>query len=244
MRYLGERLHERGWAVSGPALPGHTTTPEEMADSTFDEWYAAVEHAFDELAARCDAVAVVGQSLGGLLALHLAAQRGDELAAVASLAAPIWLPRLSRAVGGLYARIPQLDGWVPMIPKVAGSDVRDPAMRRSNPSYRVIPARALAQLDRAMKVVRAELTRVRVPTLVLHGRQDHTVPYACSEAIARGVSAAIVRHRPLHGSYHLIAIDIERDLVAQEVGRFFADRFAERGAVAEPAAGERATLRR
>src|SRR5687768_898804 len=96
MRYLGQRLHDRGLTVVGPALPGHTTTVEDLDATTWRDWAAAVDEAFDALRARCRRVAVVGQSLGGLLSLYLASRR-PEVAAVASLAAPLWLEGL----GGL-----------------------------------------------------------------------------------------------------------------------------------------------
>ena len=75
MRFLGETLAERGMTVSGIALPGHATRVEELEPLGHAEWTAAVAAAFDALAARCRTVAVVGQSMGGLLAMHLATRR-------------------------------------------------------------------------------------------------------------------------------------------------------------------------
>lgn len=230
MRYLGRRLSERGLLAVGPALPGHVTTPEALETTTWQDWYGGVERAFDDLRRRCDRVAVVGQSLGGLLALHLAARRGADMAAVCSLAAPLWLQGLGRvAVRATRPPLP-LGRWLRFFPKLGGSDVRDPLMRQQNPCYHKFPVRAVHQLVGFMDVVGRELHQVRVPTLVLHARRDHTAPYACSERIARGVGAAVVRHHALAHSFHLIAVDVERDLVAAEVGGFLVDHLG-RGAV-------------
>src|SRR5829696_1309179 len=97
MRYLGAHLARAGVAVHAPMLPGHGTTLDDLARTTRRDWLAAVERAVDAMRARCRRVAVIGQSLGGLLALHLASRRSD-LAAIGSLAAPLWL-------GGLAARV-------------------------------------------------------------------------------------------------------------------------------------------
>lgn len=228
MRHLGQRLSERGLAAVGPALPGHLSTPAALDATTWHDWYGAVERAFDDLRRRVPRVAVVGQSLGGLLALRLAAHRGADMAAVASLAAPLWLSRLGRMAVRATRPPSPLGRWIRSLPKLGGSDVRDPLMRRQNPAYREFPVRAVQQLADFMDVVGRELHLVRVPTLILHARRDHTAPYESSRRIATSVSAPVLRHRALARSYHLIAIDVERDVVAAEVGDFFATQCMDR----------------
>lgn len=223
LRYLGEQLAGHGWTVRGIALPGHATELSDLVDRRWEEWADAVTAAYDDLAARCTQVAVVGQSLGGLLALHLATRRTP--AAIASLAAPLWLDGLAGAVARALTR-GRLAGRVKFLPKLGGSDVRNPDAKRDNPSYRKLPVRALGQLLAYMDVVDAALPEVRAPLLVLHATQDHTAPMASALRIARRVATAPaeLRVRILPESYHLIAIDVERELVAAEVGGFF-DRY-------------------
>ena len=211
MQFLGEQLAHAGYTVHGLRLPGHGTRVEELDQTGWADWTRAVEDAFDELRLLCGQVAVVGQSLGGLLALHLAAQR-PEVAAVGSLATPLWLDGLGARVADWAAR--GVLRW-PAIPKLVRTDVRDPRVRRENPCYDRIPTRALGELTRFMKRVGAELESVHAPVLVLHGRRDHTAPVGCAAKIAARTKA--VRTRILDRSYHLIAADVERDIVAAEV---------------------------
>lgn len=220
VRYLGDRLASAGFRVSGPRLPGHGTRLADLDATRWSDWAGAVEDAFDALRARCRAVAVVGQSLGGLLALHLAARRGADLASVASLAAPLWLDGPAALVGrwaetGSLARVAP---WLRAIRKFGGSDIRDPRVRADNPCYDAIPLRALGELMRFMRVVDGELWRVRQPVLVLHATHDHTAPVRCAYRIAEGARAERVRILPR--SFHLIAVDVERDVVADEVISF------------------------
>jgi carboxylesterase len=223
VRHLGQRLSEQGLTVSGPALAGHTTSIAELDQTTWRDWYGTVEQSFDALRERCARVAVVGQSLGGLLALYLAAQRQEQLVAVAALATPLWLFPLARAA--VWATRPgrvvtdRLGRAVRALPKLAGSDVRDPVVKERNPCYQAVPVRALHQLVAFMGEVERHLPRVRVPALIMHSRQDHTAPYACSERIAARV-ADTVKHVALTESYHLIASDVEREQVAAEVSAF------------------------
>jgi carboxylesterase len=239
VRYLGERLAAAGISVVGPLLPGHGTRVEDLDAVTWQDWVAHVERAVDRVAERCDRVAIVGQSLGGLLALYVASRRpslpsgspplrGNKaaLTCVASLAAPLWLEGLSARVARWAA-----SGKVPFkaIPKFGGSDVLDPRSRVENPCYPAIPMKALRQLVEFMRVVDASLARVTQPTLVLHARQDHTAPVACADRIAEATHAERVRILPR--SYHLIAVDVERDVVAAEVIEFVRkhSRVEERG---------------
>ena len=214
MHYLGEQLARAGITVHGLRLPGHGTSVEDLDRTTWADWADALEDAFDSLRLMCGQVVVVGQSLGGLLALHLAAHRPD-VAAVASLATPLWLEGLGAKVAGWAAR--GALRW-PAIPKLVRTDVRDPRVRRENPCYEAIPTRALGELARFMQLVGGELGEVRAPVLVLHGRRDHTAPVACAGRIAERTQA--VRLRILPRSYHLIAADVERDIVAAEVATF------------------------
>ncbi|MCX5747884.1 MAG: alpha/beta fold hydrolase [Proteobacteria bacterium] len=209
LRYLGERLAYAGIGALGIRLPGHGTSIDDLDRTRWQDWAAAVDAAVTTLGARYERVAVVGQSLGGLLALHAAASRPD-IACVASLAAPLWLGGLA----GLAARYALRLGLT-RLPKLGGSDVRDPRVRAANPSYPAIPTRALAELSAFMRVVDDELPRVAQPVLVLHAAHDHTAPVACAARIATRTRAQRVRILPR--SYHLIAVDVERDIVAAEV---------------------------
>jgi carboxylesterase len=218
MRYLGERLQRDGFTVRGVRLPGHGTSVDDLERTTWTDWAAAVDEAIDDLRRRCRCVAIVGQSLGGLLALHAAARR-DDLAAVASCAAPL-------ALGGLAARAVR---WtqpggplerVRRLPKLGGSDCRDARARRANVSYDAVPVGALGQLMQFMQIVDAELPAVRAPLLVVHARRDHTAPVASAIRIAARAGAR--RTRILDDSFHLVTVDVERDAVAAEVSTFFA----------------------
>jgi esterase/lipase len=193
-------------------------------------------------------VAVVGQSLGGLLALHVAARR-PALAAVVALATPLWLagisgrvarwltdPRGPRGPRGPHGPRDQpisesagrasIGAWIAqrirqqirMLPKLGGSDVRDQRVRAENPGYDAIPTRALGELLEFMQIVDAALPRIVPPVLVVHARRDHTAPVACAARIAELARARRVRILPR--SFHLIAADVERDIVAAEVIAF------------------------
>ena len=51
MRGLAEAFAAAGYAVELPLLPGHGTSVDDMATTTFADWSEAVARAYDELAA-------------------------------------------------------------------------------------------------------------------------------------------------------------------------------------------------
>src|SRR5512134_2949565 len=85
VRPLAKVLRQNGYTVAGPLLPGHGTTPEQANRARWQQWVAAGEAAYRQLAGRCDQVVVGGESMGGLIALYLAAQH-PEVAAVLAYA--------------------------------------------------------------------------------------------------------------------------------------------------------------
>jgi carboxylesterase len=147
------------------------------------------------------------------------------MVAVASLAAPLWLEGLPRAAVRLTRAVPALARLLPQLPKIGGSDAAHRGTRSEIPSLSSVPVRALHQVDEIMGVVRGELERIHVPTLVIHADNDHTAPPASAPEIARRVGTDEVRLRTLPRSFHLIACDLERDVVAAEVATFFESRF-------------------
>jgi carboxylesterase len=59
-------------ALVGPALPGHATNLQDFAQVSADKWYKYVEGLCQELMQQYRMVDIIGLSLGGLLACHLA----------------------------------------------------------------------------------------------------------------------------------------------------------------------------
>ncbi len=89
MRLLGEYLHQQGLTVLGVRLAGHGTTPQDLNETKWQDWYKAVSDGVYRLQAGCDRVSIVGLSMGGLLTIKAAAELPVAKAAI--LAAPIYV---------------------------------------------------------------------------------------------------------------------------------------------------------
>ena len=73
MRWLGEALAGHGHTVFGVRLAGHATSPADLARTRWTDWLISVEEGLAFLAGVTDQVFLVGQSMGGMIALVAAA---------------------------------------------------------------------------------------------------------------------------------------------------------------------------
>jgi carboxylesterase len=229
LRRLGEMLANHGFRCHAPVLPGHGTTPQELERTRWQDWAKCVSDAFDELAAECSHVVVAGQSMGGALALNLAA-RDLRVSAVASLASPIWL---SGPIPPLLPIIKRVVRW-----HRAGDDVDlwHPGAVEELYSYGLRPTRSINELRRLCAVVRNQLAEIRAPVLVLHGERDRTIDPRCAHEISRRlIGSAAVQLRMLPRSGHAISVDVDRDAVNADILQWF-ERFAPSAAAVTSAA--------
>src|SRR5437764_4618246 len=71
MRPLAEAFAAAGYTVELPLLPGHGTKVEDMILTRWEDWSAAAEAAYEDLAKRVDKVVVAGLSMGGTITAWL-----------------------------------------------------------------------------------------------------------------------------------------------------------------------------
>ena len=215
LRRLGEHLAARGWRCYGPIVPGHGSLPMDLHRTQWQDWAAGVQRAFDELAAECDSVVVAGQSMGGALALHLAAT-DMRVRAVACLATPLWLP------GFLVNLLPMIRHVVRWHTPSSEVDLWDQNAVEELYSYGIRSTSSINQLRRLVAAVRDELAQVRAPVLVLHGGRDRLIAPACADEIARRlVSSREVELHVYPRSGHAISIDVDREDINRRVTAWF-----------------------
>ncbi len=85
--------------------------------------------------------------------------------------------------------------------------------------------------------MRADLPNVRAPTLVIHGRHDHTVPMEDSLELTGSLGSDVIERLWLDRSFHVVTLDVERSTVSNAVVGFFARQAATAGVPANGDAG-------
>jgi carboxylesterase len=242
MRFVGTGLARAGYTVSCPQLAGHCGSFEDLRATGWRDWYASVEKAHAALRATCKSVVVGGLSMGAILALHLAAQRPEEVHGAA-----------------LFAPTLKLDGWgVPwysvlfnLVRHRRTADlitfserepygIKDPRVRalvmaaiKSGDSSRAgqfsNPGRVMLELRWLVHAVKRELSGIRQPTLIVHPREDDRASLR-NAAYLQGALGGMVETCVLDDSYHIVTVDRQRDLVVERTAAF-ARRIGERSGI-------------
>src|SRR5262245_48176890 len=86
MYWLGASLAEHGLTVYGARMYGHGVTPDYLLHMRWQDWYLSLLDGYHLLKRTCDQVFVLGFSVGGLLALRLAA--AEQVTGVVAMAVP------------------------------------------------------------------------------------------------------------------------------------------------------------
>ena len=225
VRPLAEALGGFGYSVEAPLLEGHGRDLAALAATRWPDWQRSAEETLGALWRRTGRrIAVIGFSMGGLLALRLARAYPERIAAVVAMSTPLRLRGLQVRGIRLLARLPPALRVGPLanFPKLAGADVSDLEMRRMNPCNQAFPLCVLESLLELMSETRADLPHVTAPALVVHGRQDHTVPLDDSFELTGSLGSEVIDRLWLDKSFHLVALDVERQKVIETAARFFA----------------------
>ncbi|MDR3080007.1 MAG: alpha/beta fold hydrolase [Streptomyces sp.] len=207
LRPWAEYLAERGLTVSLPLLPGHGTRWEDMQITGWQDWYAEVDRELRALRDRCKRVFVCGLSMGGALALRLAARHGEAVSGLVVV-------NPGNKVHGLAARaLPVARHFVP----AAKGIVSDIAKKDSEEvGYDRIPLHAAHSLRNFFRLVDGDLPQVTQPLLLLHSPKDHVVPPADSARVLSRVSSMDVTEILLEQSYHVATLDHDADRIFDE----------------------------
>jgi carboxylesterase len=215
MRPLGEYLATRGFATRGLLLPGHGTTPEDLDRFGWRDWLASAQSELDTLRKAHREVYVAGQSMGGTLALHLAAT-DLRVAAVATMAAAVWLTGLAVRVVPVARHVVR---WHQASDDI---DLYDPTGIEELYSHGRRPMSSVHEFTRLIGQVRDELAAIRAPVLLMHGGRDRTInPENAVEIEQRLVCSTDVARVTFPRSGHGMSVDVDRDQINDAVLRWF-----------------------
>jgi carboxylesterase len=215
---LAERLQEAGLSVHVPRLPGHGTNGRDFLQSGRRDWLRAAADAYMDLRARCDTVHLVGFSMGGLLAVLLAARFPVERL--------VLLAPALQARNRLLPFTPILSLFLRRVPWAVTTtqEILDPdyaVQAREYWRWRFLPQ--AASLFRLQLMARRALPRVRADTLTVVGDQDRSVPVSVIALVEKLAAAARTEHLVVRKGTHLILAGPDGAAVMERVTRWLQD---------------------
>lgn len=224
----GIDLYEAGLDVLAIRYPGHGTSARDFLRTDDRMWLAAAEDAAAWLEGLYEEVVLVGHSMGGLIALILAARRHVARAALLAPAVSIrnhpWRACLARPfVRSIDAGWKQDLRYKPYYP---GSPADDLPMAEQY--WKRLYPKGVASLLRMARTARRAMGTLDSDLLVLFGDGDLSVDAGRSvRAIARGNQGRTVAVT-LEGGSHLLPYDWAPG-VQDEAARLVAEHLAGAG---------------
>jgi carboxylesterase len=212
MRPVAEAFAAAGLSVELPRLPGHGTTVEDMMTTTWADWSAEVEAAYQRLSARTDAVVVAGLSMGGSLTLWSALQH-PEIAGIVCIN-PASQPQPAELIDMVKGLIAEGTMMMPGI----GSDIAEPGVVES--AYPGTPLSPLVSfVEDGLAQMCTLYGSISIPMLLMTSPNDHVVEPASCDVLALDYGGEIERIS-LDRSYHVATLDYDRELIQHKAVEF------------------------
>ncbi|WP_459545090.1 alpha/beta hydrolase [Nocardia sp. X0981] len=232
--YVGRALAAAGFAVHALDHVGHGESARAGAAANL----GSIDGAADAVAALLDLARtehpgvpafLLGHSMGALITLRLATRAPLDVAGVVVSAPPLIIDA-GNPVQRLFA--PVLTRLAPNLGvlKLDSSQIsRDPAVVAAYDADPLVfrgklPARTATEILTTAGRVLADLPRLRVPALVLHGTADAIAAPASTDRIEQHAGTTDLTIRRYEGLYHEVFNEPERDTVLADVLTWLRER--------------------
>lgn len=204
LRAWAEALAAAGFAVHMPLLPGHGTSWQELSRTKWQQWHDALDRAWLELDAECDQVFVAGLSMGGALALRIAATRPVS---------GVVLVNPALVVDDVRAPLAGILKFVMKSTPAIANDIMKPGMDEA--AYPRTPVAAAHELNKMFRDTVRLLPRIDVPVRVYRSTRDHVVSDASIRVLRHGLTHSPLDLVPLENSYHVATLDHDAEQIFQ-----------------------------
>ncbi len=208
-------LQEAGIPYRMPYLRGHGTRPEDLEGVRWQDWLDDANAALDDLLGETRRAAIVGLSMGGLLTLHLAALRPEDVAGIVTLAAALYLKNPLAPGNPLSFLTPLVTKIVKYWPN--RTPYTDQAAAATDKSYHRLPADSVITFLEYTKVVEALLPQVTVPARILQSKADGVVKPESAQVIYDRISSKDKKIIWFEKTNHEMMRDVEKEAVFAEI---------------------------
>lgn len=205
VRPFGDKVFAAGYPVLGVRLKGHGTSPWDLRERTWRDWWTSVTNGYDILRAYCARICIVGFSTGGALTLLTAAQQPPGLAGIIAIAPPIKFKNRNMRFVPLVHGANQLFEWVSNQEGIVPFRPTEP--EHPNINYQHMPIRGLYELTRMVSELKKSLGDVQCPTLVLQGTADPVVDPESAEIVHAKLGSADKQLNWIEATRHGILYD-------------------------------------
>jgi carboxylesterase len=183
IRTIETSLLSLGLPIHTPLLRGHgAESPHALKDVKWKEWVVDANSALEGLLAESEKVIIIGFSMGGAIALLLAADHKEKIDSMVLAAPAVHLINPFAPGRPLNFLLP----LVALILKRIYFPYDSSGLYQN--SYAWAPITAIESLFDLSRMARSRLPEIKVPALLIQGRKDHTIAQENIEIIFAGLA--------------------------------------------------------
>lgn len=207
---LGTFLASHGYAILGPWLAGHGTSPRDLFHTPWQDWYLSAIEAYVYLMNRYHTVYVIGLSMGADLALLLSAQFPTQ--GVVALSGVIQIPDWRFQGIGFFKYV---QWWTT---RLKGGILNTQAPQHQ--TYSWVPTQAIHEQKKLMNRLKSQLNNIKIPALIVQGKKDSIIPPLNGEWIYQGIASATKELVSLEHSDHVVTMDNDQAFLFEKIHQF------------------------
>lgn len=200
---LNEYLRDNGYITACPKLKGHTGNPKDMKKANYKDWIASAEEELLILMKKTDKIAILGFSMGGLIAVNLACKY--DIKAIVTINTPIYYWNFKMVLLNIYDDIKN---------KKLNYIKRYIRAKKSSPLISMINFLHL------LNITKTKLSNIKCPFLILQTKDDDTTRLKSADYLYDNISSKDKEIRLYDKGGHLVLVSQDKDEVMMDVEEF------------------------
>lgn len=215
---LAKKLHKNTkHTIKAIKLTGHGTSIKDMEKSSWKDWIQDAENAYSELTGRFKNVYVAGNSMGGLLTLHLAEKY--DVQKISTIAAATVMHNRKICFSPILKIFQKYRDNLPF--KIRFPDEYKDYLLEYKLNYSKQPIKSINDLNILKNKVNKKLHDINSEILIIQSLKDEAVKPKSANKIFENISSTHKKIVWLKESRHPYTIGPEREIVFDEIIDFF-----------------------
>ncbi|HMQ10239.1 MAG TPA: alpha/beta fold hydrolase [Oligoflexia bacterium] len=202
------------------SLPGHTGKIEDLKAIQYQDWLNVIQGHIDSCLEKNHQVHLMGLSMGGSLAMIIAAQLQDKIKSMTLFSPAIWIINRKQDLALYYlSKLPRF-----LIPNIT---IKKDKKKNEVLLFESYPLQALAEYKKVTLLAKDALPKINCPSLVIYSDDDDVISPKSSQFIYKHNKNKINHILNLKHAGHIIPMiqDQEQASMLNALKTFYTEIF-------------------